>query len=473
MAYVDRDRLAYFLSKLKLWVNDNAASKSVATPYSDGLMAAADKAKLNGIVVDQQLSTASVNPVENRAIALAVQGLGDRMSAVEQQAASAFKFKGSVEAFNDLPSTGNQPGDMWSVQTGDEAGNWAWDGTQWVKVSDVVDLSNYATKDVATTVSNGLMAAADKQALESLLAGFVPEWSALVNYPSYALVRGSDGKLYLAQSPSGPGTAAGQQNPASSPSYWDKLSTDDAALVHLANAETITGQKTFSQTIMGNALTASGFRAWSASETYAAGDVVRHGGQFYAALRASSSDSSREPGASGSESYWAAFSSNDANVVHKTGDETIYGVKTFADGIAGTAETAAGFRDWDASENYAAGETVRGADGVLYVSLAASGPAGAGAKAPGAAGSEAFWAPEVPVTAVLHSASRGSVLPAGSVFTVPAYTVGKDQLLVFLDGVAGARGDSYNEYGNAGARSTSIAFLQNIPADMDILVRVN
>ena len=473
MAYVDRDRLAYFLSKLKLWVADNTASRNVATPYSDGLMAAADKAKLNGIAIDQALSTASVNPVENRAIALAVQGLGDRMSAVEQQAASAFKFKGSVPTKNDLPSTGNQTGDMWSVETGGDAGNWAWDGTQWVKVSDVVDLSNYATKDVATTVSNGLMSSGDKQALESLLAGFVPEWSALVNYPSYALVRGSDGKLYLAQSPSGPGTAAGQQNPTAAPSYWDKLSTDDAALVHLANAETITGQKTFSQTIVGNALTASGFRAWSASETYAPGDVVRHGGNFYAALQASSGNDSHEPGASGSEAYWTVFSSNDANVVHKTGDEVVYGKKTFADGIAGTVDTAAGFRPWDSGEDYAAGETVRGADGILYVSLAPSGPSSSGAKVPGASGSEAFWLPEVPVTALLHSASRPSDLPANSMFTVPVYTVGKDQILLFLDGVSGANGDSYSEYGTVGSRSTSIIFLQTIPANMDILVRVN
>jgi hypothetical protein len=474
MAYIDRDRLAYFLSKLKLWVQDNAASKALATPYSDGLMPAADKAKLNALIVDDALSTASVNPVQNRVVSLAVQGLGDRMTAVEQQAASAFKFKGAVEAFNDLPSTGNQPGDMWSVQTGSEAGNWAWDGTQWVKVSDVVDLSNYATKDVATALTDGLMSSGDKVNLDALMAGLVPAWASGVDYPAYALVKGSDGLLYYSQGPSGPGTAAGAQNPVydSAGLYWKKLASDDAGVVHKSGAETVTGQKTFDQTILGNAQTASGFRAWSASEAYAVQDIVKHGGFYWAAAQASSSLDSHEPG---TDAWWTKISANDGNVVHRTGDETIYGKKTFADGIDANADTASGFRTWDNAADYAAGETVRGSDGVLYRSLLASGPSGAGAKAPGASGSEAYWVPEVPVTKTYVSAagSRSAEIPANGSITVSQFTVGAGQILVFLDGVQCVEGVSYNEYGAAGTLSTTLVFLQRIPTDMDILVRVN
>lgn len=474
MAYVDRDRLAYFLSKLKLWVQDNSASKALATPYADGLMAAADKAKLNSIVIDEALSTASVNPVQNRAVALAMQGLDDRLTGVEQTAASAFKFKGSVPTKNDLPSTGNQTGDMWSVETAPDAGNWAWDGTQWVKVSDVVDLSNYATKDVATPLSNGLMSSGDKASLDSLLAGLVPSWVSGTDYPAYALVKGSDGAIYYSQGPSGPGTAAGPQNPVNDSAglYWKKLAADDAALVHLAGAETVTGQKTFSQTILGNAQTASGFRAWSASDSYAVQDVVKHAGSYWAAAQASSLTDSHEPGLDG---YWTKVSSDDSGLVHTSGDETIYGKKTFADGIDANAETASGFRDWDNATDYAAGETVRGTDGILYRSLLASGPSGAGAKAPGAAGSEAYWVPEVPVTKTYVSVagSRVQEIPASGSITVPQYVVGAGQLLVFLDGVQCFAGVSYNEYGAAGTSSTTLVFLQRIPADMDILVRVN
>ena len=454
MAYVDRDRLAYFLSKLKLWVQDNAASKNLATPYADGLMSATDKAKLDGSVVDSALSSVSVNPVQNKVIAAAVQSLGDRMTAVEQQASSAFKFKGSVPTKNDLPSTGNQAGDMWTVEQAPDAGNWAWDGTMWVKTSDVVDLSNYATKDVATQLANGLMSSADKQALDSLMQGLVPSWSGASVYAASMLVKGSDGNLYYSQAPSGPGTAAGARNPASSPDYWTKVSSSDAALVHLAGAETVTGRKTFTQTIIGNARTASALRAWNASDAYAVGDVVYHGNALWLAVQASSSNNSKEPGASGSASYWSKIA--------------------FDGSISGNAGTASGFRAWDSGTTYAPGETVRGSGGQLYTAALASGPgASAGAKTPGASGSEGYWKPVAPASAVQHSLSRGSDIAENGTFGVPAYVVGSGSLLVWLDGVLCVQGESYAETGTSGQTSSQIKFLQRVPASMAVSVRVN
>ena len=454
MAYVDRDRLAYFLSKLKVWVQDNAASKNLATPYADGLMSATDKAKLDGSVVDAALSSVSANPVQNRAIAAAVQSLGDRMTAVEQQASSAFKFKGSVPTKNDLPSTGNQTGDMWTVEQAPDAGNWAWDGTMWVKTSDVVDLSNYATKDVATQLANGLMSSADKQALDSLMQGFVPSWSDSAVYAASMLVKGSDGNLYYSQAPSGSGTAAGVRNPVSSPDYWTKVSSSDAALVHLAGAETVTGQKTFTQTILGNARTASALRAWNVADAYAAGDVVYHGDALWLAVQASSSDNSKEPGAFGSDAYWSKIA--------------------FDGSISGNAGTASGLRAWDSGENYAPGETVRGSDGQLYTAALASGPGSpSGAKTPGASGSEAYWKPVAPASAVQHSLSRASDVLENGVFDVPAYVVGSGSLLVWLDGVLCVPGESYAETGTAGQTSYQIQFLQRVPASMAVSVRVN
>lgn len=454
MAYVDRDRLAYFLSKLKVWVQDNAASKNLATPYADGLMSATDKAKLDGSVVDSALSSVSANPVQNKAIAAAVQSLGDRMAAVEQQVASAFKFKGSVPTKNDLPATGNQTGDMWTVEQEPDAGNWAWDGTMWVKTSDVVDLSNYATKDVATQLANGLMSSSDKQALDSLMQGLVPSWSDSAVYAASMLVKGSDGNLYYSQAPSGPGAAAGVRNPVSSPDYWTKVSSSDAALVHLAGAETVTGQKTFTQTILGNARTASALRAWNVADAYAAGDVVYHGDALWLAVQASSSDNSKEPGASGSDAYWSKIA--------------------FDGSISGNAGTASGLRAWNSGENYAPGETVRGADGQLYTAALASGPGSpSGAKTPGAPGSEAYWKPVAPASAVQHSLSRGSDIAENGTFSVPAYVVGSGSLLVWLDGVLCVPGESYAETGTSGQTSYQIQFLQRVPASMAVSVRVN
>ena len=237
MAHVDRERLAYFLSKLKLWVQDNSASKSVATPYSAGLMSPADKAKLDGVATDADLNASSMNPVRNSAVTQALQDLGGRVSSLESAGSQAYTYKGSVQTKNDLPASGNQVGDVYDVLTAPDEGSWAWDGSDWSRLSGFVDLSALATKDVATPASDGLMSASDKSALDRLMSGFVPVWSSGTVYDSGMVVRGSDGKLYYSQTSSGPGTAAGAKNPADGyASYWSEVMPASAVLQSLAGA---------------------------------------------------------------------------------------------------------------------------------------------------------------------------------------------------------------------------------------------
>lgn len=76
-------------------------------------------------------------------------------------------------------------------------------------------------------------------------------------------------------------------------------------------------------------------------------------------------------------------------------------------------------------------------------------------------------------TAVAYSASRAADIAADGTFTVPSYTVGKGQLLVYLDGCLSRQGDGWDEVGTAGTASTTIKFNQLIPAGMEISVRVN
>ena len=73
----------------------------------------------------------------------------------------------------------------------------------------------------------------------------------------------------------------------------------------------------------------------------------------------------------------------------------------------------------------------------------------------------------------IASASRAADIAANGTFTVPSYTVGKQQLLVYLDGCLSRQGDGWDEVGTAGTASTIIKFNQLIPADMEISVRVN
>ena len=76
-------------------------------------------------------------------------------------------------------------------------------------------------------------------------------------------------------------------------------------------------------------------------------------------------------------------------------------------------------------------------------------------------------------TNVVSSASRSADIAADGTFTVPSYTVGKGQLLVYLDGCLSRQGDGWDEVGTAGTASTTIKFNQLIPASMEIVVRVN
>ena len=71
------------------------------------------------------------------------------------------------------------------------------------------------------------------------------------------------------------------------------------------------------------------------------------------------------------------------------------------------------------------------------------------------------------------SASRSADIAANGTFTVPSYTVGKQQLLVYLDGCLSRQDDGWSEVGTAGMASTTIKFLQLIPKAMEIVVRVN
>lgn len=71
------------------------------------------------------------------------------------------------------------------------------------------------------------------------------------------------------------------------------------------------------------------------------------------------------------------------------------------------------------------------------------------------------------------SASRSADIAANGTFTVPSYTVGKQQLLVYLDGCLSRQGDGWDEVGTAGTASTTIKFNQLVPMDMEISVRVN
>lgn len=80
-----------------------------------------------------------------------------KVTAAQLGLATVYKYKGSVETYADLPTSEQQIGDVWNVETADpdhgiKAGdNVAWDGAQWDILGGNHDLSGYAQLNLANT----------------------------------------------------------------------------------------------------------------------------------------------------------------------------------------------------------------------------------------------------------------------------------------------------------------------------------
>lgn len=80
-----------------------------------------------------------------------------KVTAAQLGLATVYKYKGSVETYADLPTSGQQVGDVYNVKQADpdhniEAGdNVAWDGTTWDILAGDADLSGYAQLNSANT----------------------------------------------------------------------------------------------------------------------------------------------------------------------------------------------------------------------------------------------------------------------------------------------------------------------------------
>lgn len=89
--------------------------------------------------------TTTINGKANKATTLAGYGITDAYTKAEidGKLTSAMHYKGSVDTYEDLPSSNVQVGDMYNVA--DDGHNYAWNGTSWDKMSGEIDLSAYAT----------------------------------------------------------------------------------------------------------------------------------------------------------------------------------------------------------------------------------------------------------------------------------------------------------------------------------------
>lgn len=103
-------------------------------------------------------------------------------SEVDAKVSSVMRYKGSKDTYAELPSEGNEIGDVWNVVGADttngvRAGdNFAWNGTSWDNLGGAVVLDGYATKDdligkVDKVEGSRLMTSAEGEKLAGIAAG--------------------------------------------------------------------------------------------------------------------------------------------------------------------------------------------------------------------------------------------------------------------------------------------------------------
>jgi hypothetical protein len=101
---------------------------------------------------------------------------------VDAKVSSVMRYKGSKDTYAELPSEGNEIGDVWNVVGADAANgvragdNFAWNGTGWDNLGGAVVLDGYATKDdlngkVDKVEGSRLMTSAEGEKLAGIATG--------------------------------------------------------------------------------------------------------------------------------------------------------------------------------------------------------------------------------------------------------------------------------------------------------------
>lgn len=71
---------------------------------------------------------------------------------IDQKLVGAMHYKGKKATTDDLPASGNEPGDVWNITA--DGSEWAWNGTEWEDLGVTVDMSGYVGEEeigLATT----------------------------------------------------------------------------------------------------------------------------------------------------------------------------------------------------------------------------------------------------------------------------------------------------------------------------------
>lgn len=122
---------------------DNTPTIGSTNPVTSEGIFSALATKQNTLTFDGTPTEGSTNPVTS----------GGIFSAIREAHTNVYNYKGSVPTKSDLPTTGNEVGDVYNVE--DDNANYAWDGTEWDSLGGIISVDATPTEGSANPVSSG------------------------------------------------------------------------------------------------------------------------------------------------------------------------------------------------------------------------------------------------------------------------------------------------------------------------------
>ena len=154
MKFIDLEILGYFKTKLQNWSKGLFVQKEQGKGLSSNDYTTTEKNKLSGVATGAQVNVLEAVQINGTDLVASNKKVNIDLSSYATKAdiGSVYKYKGSVENFSDLPTTGITAGDVYNVEKankskGINAGdNVAWTGTDWDVLAGTVDTSNFVQK---------------------------------------------------------------------------------------------------------------------------------------------------------------------------------------------------------------------------------------------------------------------------------------------------------------------------------------
>ena len=153
--YVHPSHAAKASGLYKITVDAEGHVSAAAVVTKDDITALGIPAQDTKVSVDTAISGTSTNPVQNKVIAAEISSILEDLSnnyALKTEITGVYKYKGSVAAVSNLPTTGNATGDVYNVEA--RGINYAWNGSAWDALGELFEVPVIANATIDSIVAS-------------------------------------------------------------------------------------------------------------------------------------------------------------------------------------------------------------------------------------------------------------------------------------------------------------------------------